>query len=283
MKSNVFKLTIIAIGLSLTGSASVAQAQSEQTWFHDLSTAQRVAKEKNLPILVHFSATWCMPCQKMESAVLNQHVVKDYFGKNLIACKIDGDKYPELLSKYQIETYPTDILLDTTGREIKRNQGDLDIVDYVQFVKAAGPPQSPRQILVYKPTTIETGLDGYCPVTLKRDRQWLRGKREFTAEHKGIRYHFMSKEICDSFKDHPETYAPKLLGCDPVILTETHRAIPGYTKYGAFFDEKLFLFSNAENRTRFKKNPLEFTRTQHVLKADEIIRTAIKPKESTES
>ena len=260
--------------------ANFANAQTYQTWFHDLASAQQVAKQKNLPVLVHFSAKWCIPCQKMEGNVLSQRVVKDFFGEKLIACKIDGDVHPELLARYQIETYPTDLVLDPLGHELQRNQGDLNIVDYVEFVRAVIPKPARNPLIAKKPK-FETGLDGYCPVTLKRSRKWTKGKPEFTAIYKGIDYRFHSQEILDSFNNAPAEFAPKLLGCDPVILTESHRAIPGFTKYGAFFDEKLFLFSSAENRTRFKNNPLEFTRTRHVLKADDIIRTAIKPKESS--
>ena len=265
---------------------TVANAQTEQTWFHDLPSAQRVAKEKNLPLLVHFSAKWCIPCQKMEGSVLNQRVVKGFFGKQLIACKIDGDVYPELLTRYGIETYPTDLVLDPRGKELQRNQGDLNIVDYVEFVQAVIPkpaPETKPQTLIAKKPKLGLGLDGYCPVTLKRSRKWTKGKPKFKANYKGIDYQFQSQKILDSFNSAPAEFAPKLLGCDPVVLTESHRAIPGFTKYGAFFDEKLFLFSSAENRTRFKKNPLEFTRTRHVLKADDIIRTAIQPKGSSSS
>lgn len=284
---NAKTINLLTIVLGLWMSTSVAEAQVNQKWFHDLPSAQQAARKKGLPILIHFSATWCMPCQKMESNVLNQKVVKDFFGKNFIACKIDGEVYPELLDRYRIQTYPTDIVLNSKGQEIKRSQGDLDIVNYVQFVKTVVPPQQaqpkPRVIAAAPPKTIETGLDGFCPVTLKRSRKWVKGRAGLTSNFKGIQYRFVSQEVLDEFTANPASFAPKLLGCDPVVLAESHRAIPGQTRYGAFFDEKLFLFSNSENRTRFKKNPLEFTRIQHAVKTEDIIRTAIKPKESNPS
>lgn len=277
-RNSLCRLTTAFTLMCLT--ATVANAQTDQTWLHDFAAAQQVAKQKNLPLLVHFSAKWCIPCQRMEANVLSQRVVKDFFGKNLIACKIDGDVHPELLNRFQIETYPTDVVLDPLGRELRRNQGDLNIVDYVEFVRAVIPRPVPKPLIAKKPK-LKTGLDGYCPVTLKRSRKWVKGKRDFTVTYKGIDYRFQSQETFDSFNNAPAEFAPKLLGCDPVVLTESHRAIPGFTKYGAFFDEKLFLFSSARNRTRFKKNPLEFTRTRHVLKTDDIIHTASQPRDES--
>jgi len=48
------------------------------------------------------------------------------------------------------------------------------------------------------------------------------------------------------------------------------KAVTGSIRYGAFFDERLYLFRSPENRDQFKKNPLKFTRIRSALKADQI-------------
>ncbi len=72
------------------------------------------------------------------------------------------------------------------------------------------------------------------------------------------------------FKVDPGRYAPQLLGCDPVILNKQDRAIPGDTKYGAYYDHNLYLFVDLESREEFKKNPDRFSRTMHVLKMEQV-------------
>ena len=117
-------------------------------------------------------------------------------------------------------------------------------------------------------------LDGFCPIELHSKRKWLKGKAEFEAVHKGLSYRFYSEDNYKLFQSNPTKYAPQMLGCDPVVLSTSHKALAGKTDYGAFFDGKLFLFKSQESRTQFKKNPLRYVRIQHAtLDANRIERT----------
>ena len=115
-----------------------------------------------------------------------------------------------------------------------------------------------------KTTKLVVGLDGYCPVTLWRTREWSKGKTAFGADFQGVRFYFNSLADRDDFITEPRRYAPQLLGCDPVALWETERAIAGTAKYAAFFDGELYLFNAVANRDRFKQSPPQFTKTRHV-------------------
>lgn len=114
------------------------------------------------------------------------------------------------------------------------------------------------------------GLDRYSPVSLAKSRQWRKGKTEFALVYQGVVYLLCDADEYRDFKSDPSKYAPRLLGCDPVVLWTSDRAIPGSTQYGAYFDGELFLFSSPENRDRFKSSPTLYTRPQHVLKVDQI-------------
>ena len=83
-------------------------------------------------------------------------------------------------------------------------------------------------------------------------------------------YLLYDSEEYREFQSDPAKYAPRLLGCDPVVLWNSDRAVPGSTQYGAYFDSELFLFTNFENRDRFKASPNLYSRPQHVLKVDQI-------------
>ena len=59
-------------------------------------------------------------------------------------------------------------------------------------------------------------------------------------------------------------------------VTETDLAVPGSVRFGAFYDEELFLFATAENRATFKQNPDRYTRTRVVQHIDEIDRPLVR-------
>lgn len=114
------------------------------------------------------------------------------------------------------------------------------------------------------------GLGRYSPVSLFNNRVWRKGKSEFALVYQGVVYLMFDAEEYRAFQTDPAKYAPRLLGCDPVVLWKSDRAIPGSTEFGAYFDGELYLFSNAENRDQFKESPNRYSRPQHVLRIDEI-------------
>lgn len=130
--------------------------------------------------------------------------------------------------------------------------------------------QAPVDSPVTETPKVHIALDGYCPVTLRMTRTWKKGEEEFTTVHQGMTYHLLGKEQLEAFQKNPSKFVPRLLGCDAVALTENDLAIPGSTKFGAFYDGDLFLFENGDARTKFKKNPTRYTRVRHVLKPEDI-------------
>jgi YHS domain-containing protein/thiol-disulfide isomerase/thioredoxin len=122
--------------------------------------------------------------------------------------------------------------------------------------------------------SVHVALDGYCPVTLRTTRLWKIGSKEFSIEHDGQTYYFTSSEKRAEFKAHPTRYAPRLLGCDPVVLAESDLAIRGSTQFGAFFDGNLFLFESAESRAKFRKTPTRYSNLKQVVKPEDVKKIA---------
>ena len=113
-------------------------------------------------------------------------------------------------------------------------------------------------------------MDGYSPVAMHRQRKWVAGKRQFTWRHHGVTYWLASEAERREFRADPRKFAPRLLGCDPVVLNETDRAVRGSLQFGAIFDGGLYFFVSGASRTKFRANPLNYTRTRHVLRVDMI-------------
>jgi len=160
-----------------------------------------------------------------------------------LAAVNDGDKGPRLPTLETPEPVQTD---SSSGRQ-------------------TGPVVKPRN-----DGTILIGLKGHSPVALFETRKWVKGDKRYAAEHQGLTYFMASPEELAKFRERAEQYAPKLLGCDPVLYFDEQRAVPGSTLFAAFYEESLYLFANAETRAKFPDQPEDYTRRRTVLLIEEL-------------
>ena len=290
--------------LVIASSRVVVGDDGSPVWRSDFSAAVLEAEERKLPLLVHFHADWCMPCQRMERDVLTAPNVLEIIGSRYVAVKLNSDHHPELVQRYGVASLPSDVVLDSlVGKIVNLHSGGLDQAEYLQMLlkseakflnfHAASLQQTrdPDNNKLPKNSTSVTvntedavlgepqpvvGLDGYSPVAIAKHLQWTRGSARFAWVYKDVTYFMSSREELLLFRNNPESIAPKLLGCDPVILWETDRAVAGMIEFGAFFDGELFLFKTEERRQQFKANPDKYVRLQHALKINEVERTAMR-------
>jgi YHS domain-containing protein/thiol-disulfide isomerase/thioredoxin len=113
-------------------------------------------------------------------------------------------------------------------------------------------------------------MEGYCPVTLRMTRAWKTGSSDIAHEHEGQTFYFAAHDKRDEFKANPAKYAPRLMGCDPVVLSKNDLAVRGSVKFAAYYEGELFLFQSAESRAAFRKNPAHYAKLQHTLKVDDL-------------
>ena len=141
--------------------------------------------------------------------------------------------------------------------------------------------QKPRKVIAQRPQKSEpaerlVGLSGYSPVAIKTRRVWIKGREDLSVTWQGVVYYLANDREYLAFKNSPHRYAPRMLGCDPVLLWNSDRAVQGVVEYGAFYDGDLFLFTTNETRDRFKVNPDQFVNVRHVLNPEEVIGTRIR-------
>ncbi|MFO0919815.1 MAG: hypothetical protein U0872_16065 [Planctomycetaceae bacterium] len=100
-----------------------------------------------------------------------------------------------------------------------------------------------------------TGLKGFCPVTLRDQRELADSVPDYVASHRGQKFYFATQAAQQKFEQHPERYAPAAYGADVVVLTRDQDVLEGTLDHAAWYRGRLYLFANQENHDIFVKQP----------------------------
>jgi thiol:disulfide interchange protein len=106
----------------------------KEVWGLDYAQARQRAKALNRPVLLHFHATWCGPCQQMEQTVLNTNDVLKEIHSRCVAIKVDSDRNPDLVRQFDVTALPCDVLVRTDGKFQKVNEGALSADQYKNLI-----------------------------------------------------------------------------------------------------------------------------------------------------
>ncbi|MEQ8836860.1 MAG: hypothetical protein RID07_08655, partial [Lacipirellulaceae bacterium] len=106
-----------------------------------------------------------------------------------------------------------------------------------------------------KAGTAPLGFDGYCPVSLKDHKRWVKGKVEHGVVHRNRLYLFASDEARQRFYSNPDKFSPVFSGCDPVLMLEQQQEVPGSRQYGYSHRGSFYLFANKITMQKFAQNP----------------------------
>jgi thiol-disulfide isomerase/thioredoxin len=120
------------LSLLLLGTLSL---QASDLWSTNYDESLKKAATENRMVLLEFTGSdWCPPCKKQAEDVFAQPAFEEFASANLVPVKFELLKYskqPEeqiaanaaIRDKYQVDGYPTLILLDSKGAELARQSG----------------------------------------------------------------------------------------------------------------------------------------------------------------
>jgi thiol-disulfide isomerase/thioredoxin len=99
----------------------------------DYASALAAAKKDRKRVFVDFATTWCGPCKMMDQWV---YTAADVVGAatGVVCVKLDGDQERELVKKFGIAGYPTMLLLEADGTEVRRLVGYQSVDAIVKFL-----------------------------------------------------------------------------------------------------------------------------------------------------
>jgi YHS domain-containing protein len=242
----------------------------------------------------------------MEQNVLHKAPVEEYIAMSMVAVSVNVDQHADLQRRFNINRWPCDFVLDPSGsRRLVTSTGPRSVADYCQMLEksvawntqlqARQPKPAPMTEVAKTPapqtpapqtpapqtpapqtpapakfSRDQLMIDGFSPVSLLKEKKWLKGTEEFAVQHEGQWYLLLSADEVKTFQAKPENYIPQFMGCDPVLLWESSQvpAARGMTKFAAFYDDQLYLFATKENRDRFKEAPDRYISTRVVLDLD---------------
>jgi thiol-disulfide isomerase/thioredoxin len=117
-----------------------ARAKTPLAFGHDFAAAEALAKREGRPLFVDFETTWCGPCKQMDAMVYTAQAVVDAAkAAAVVAVKVDGDEHRELVKRFKVAGYPTMILLDAAGKELRRASGYQSVEAMRRFLSKGKP------------------------------------------------------------------------------------------------------------------------------------------------
>ncbi|MDP2877633.1 MAG: protein-disulfide reductase DsbD, partial [Holophaga sp.] len=103
------------------GGAVASNEPAHKSWLEqDFEGALKKAKAENKLVLVDIYAEWCAQCKELDEKTWPDATVQEWIAKNAIAVRIDTDaKRKDLQPLFKITGYPTVMLMDAEGKEVR--------------------------------------------------------------------------------------------------------------------------------------------------------------------
>lgn len=172
--------------------ASPVVAQEGLRWETDLPTAQKLARESNRLVLIHFGGPWCGPCRMLEQNVFSQPGFGSELTADYVAVKVDPHAEPAVKREYGITQVPTDAIATPTGQLIYRIPSPATAPDYVNTMlriaattrpqQQAGPPQAALAAASAPQTPREASYGAQQPPALPADDRYA----DYYNRHQGV-------------------------------------------------------------------------------------------------
>jgi len=100
-------------------------------------------------------------------------------------------------------------------------------------------------------------IEGFDPVAYFADQLAAQGLPDFEVSEAGAVWRFRNEGNRASFASHPEVYAPRFGGYDPVDLGRGV-TYAGNPRFWLVVSQRLYLFGREDNRDAFAAEPARF-------------------------
>jgi thiol-disulfide isomerase/thioredoxin len=135
------KLALCQVFFALTLILGAPHASSQDIqWQPDVQSAIEKAEADNKLVLLHFTASWCRPCQALEKFVFPNLEVARLVNEHVVATQIDVDQQQNLVTEYGVTAVPFDVVITPGGRIITKQKSPLDSSGYQRLMAGLSTP-----------------------------------------------------------------------------------------------------------------------------------------------
>ena len=115
------------------------------SWAKDYSSAQQHSAQSGKPMILFFTATWCVPCRIMKRNVWADKQVEASVEAGVTPVMIDMDdpKEAETVRRFGVGSTPVTIIIDTKGNVVERAEGGIGKSTFLELLGKATSPASP--------------------------------------------------------------------------------------------------------------------------------------------
>lgn len=115
--------------MNLAVLSAPAYASQASGWATNIEAALETAKKQKKDVLIEFTGSdWCPPCIAMDKQVFSKKEFVEEASKKFVLVEIDlpngnkelAEKNKPIVAEYQIEGFPTVVLLSSDGKEYSR-------------------------------------------------------------------------------------------------------------------------------------------------------------------
>ena len=104
-------LVATVTGTLAAGETTGADDSDAPRWRRSYKQAAEEARQRRRPILVKITATWCGPCRQMQQLTFTDERVRKRLRRDFVLLELDADEHPQLIADFQIEAYPTTLVV----------------------------------------------------------------------------------------------------------------------------------------------------------------------------
>lgn len=110
-------------------------------WAGSYTVAQQQAADSGKPIILYFTANWCVPCRIMKRQVWADDQVTALVNAQFIPVAIDVDSpdNASVLARYNVKGTPVTIIADPQGNALRWRVGGIGKSEFLELLSASNP------------------------------------------------------------------------------------------------------------------------------------------------
>ncbi|HRI89616.1 MAG TPA: thioredoxin family protein [Candidatus Hydrogenedentes bacterium] len=121
------------IVVALLVAASGLSARAEIPWSDDYAASFAKAKEEQRPIILDFTAEWCVWCKRLDEEVYADASIAEAL-KDFVCIRIDVDKQPNVALAYSVQSMPRTVVINVHDEIVGDLNGYAPLGPFLEFI-----------------------------------------------------------------------------------------------------------------------------------------------------